>query len=309
MTAYSIIIPHYGIPDLLVRCLDSIPDRDDIQVIVVDDGTPGADGFPGQYKALKKKNVSFIVAPSHGGAGYARNIGLRQATGKWLLFADADDFFMPTAWDTFDGFKDSAWDLILFRPVAVMSDNTAQFSHRCDFVNSLLDSYADSGDMRRLCAAFKLPSCKMIRRSLVEEAAIRFEEVPYSNDVSFAAQLSLAAGTIKVCQDKVYCLTERPGSLAYRIGRKPGEAECRTMVEFRAHRLLGRRRDNWDRGVSNLLWIMFNSDMGAFDRCFKSAREYGFPIWAAMTRVMWNAGTMKERVRLFLHCLSLSLKQ
>ena len=34
---YSIIIPHYNIPDLLRRCLESIPQRDDVQVIVVDD--------------------------------------------------------------------------------------------------------------------------------------------------------------------------------------------------------------------------------------------------------------------------------
>lgn len=32
---YSIIIPHYNIPDLLGRCLRSIPERRDIQVIVV----------------------------------------------------------------------------------------------------------------------------------------------------------------------------------------------------------------------------------------------------------------------------------
>ena len=34
---FSIIIPHYNIPDLLMRCLESIPVSEDIQVIVVDD--------------------------------------------------------------------------------------------------------------------------------------------------------------------------------------------------------------------------------------------------------------------------------
>lgn len=42
---YSIIIPHYGIPELLGRCLRSIPERDDIQVIVVDDNSPDADTY------------------------------------------------------------------------------------------------------------------------------------------------------------------------------------------------------------------------------------------------------------------------
>ena len=36
---YSIIIPHKNIPELLQRCLDSIPKREDIQIIVVDDNS------------------------------------------------------------------------------------------------------------------------------------------------------------------------------------------------------------------------------------------------------------------------------
>lgn len=41
MINFSIIIPHKDIPDLLQRCLDSIPIRDDVQVIVVDDDSDG----------------------------------------------------------------------------------------------------------------------------------------------------------------------------------------------------------------------------------------------------------------------------
>ena len=36
MINYSVIIPHHNCPDLLSRLIDSIPDRDDIQIVVVD---------------------------------------------------------------------------------------------------------------------------------------------------------------------------------------------------------------------------------------------------------------------------------
>ncbi len=36
---WSIIVPHHNIPQLLERCLDSIPERDDIQIIVIDDNS------------------------------------------------------------------------------------------------------------------------------------------------------------------------------------------------------------------------------------------------------------------------------
>ena len=38
-TVFSIIIPHHNIPGLLRRCLDSVPRRDDTEVLVVDDGS------------------------------------------------------------------------------------------------------------------------------------------------------------------------------------------------------------------------------------------------------------------------------
>ena len=47
---YSIIIPHKNIPELLVRCLNSIPEREDIQVIVVDDCSDDADTYLGNTR-------------------------------------------------------------------------------------------------------------------------------------------------------------------------------------------------------------------------------------------------------------------
>ena len=79
MVNYSIIIPHRGAPELLQRLLDSIPQRPDVQVIVIDD-------------------------PDGRGGGYARNQALPQATGRWLLFADADDFYAEGFLDVLDAY-------------------------------------------------------------------------------------------------------------------------------------------------------------------------------------------------------------
>lgn len=61
MINYSIIIPHKNIPNLLQRCLDSIPNREDVQIIVVDDNSDpnivDFDKFPG----LNRSNVEVIL--------------------------------------------------------------------------------------------------------------------------------------------------------------------------------------------------------------------------------------------------------
>ena len=92
--SFSIIIPHKEIPDLLLRCLKSIPVSEDIQVIVVDDSSADADTYLDRYPDLSRPYLEFIRTTKGGGAGYARNVALGHAEGRWILFADADDFFV-----------------------------------------------------------------------------------------------------------------------------------------------------------------------------------------------------------------------
>ena len=112
---YSIIIPHKGIPDLLMRCLRSIPVSEDIQVIVVDDNSADADTYLDKYPELSRPYLEFIRTKTGGGAGYARNVGLDRAKGKWLLFADADDFFVEDMHDIISSYVDSEADVIYFK--------------------------------------------------------------------------------------------------------------------------------------------------------------------------------------------------
>ena len=80
MINYSIIIPHKNTPDLLQYCLDSIPIRSDVQVIVVDDNSD-EDKKP----TFTRDDVKFFyIDKEHTkGAGRARNVGLEHAVGKW----------------------------------------------------------------------------------------------------------------------------------------------------------------------------------------------------------------------------------
>ena len=88
---YSIIIPHKNIPDLLKRCLDSIPRRNDVQIIVVDDNSDPEKVDFSNFPGVGEKCVEVYFTKEGKGAGFARNVGLKYAIGKWVLFADADD--------------------------------------------------------------------------------------------------------------------------------------------------------------------------------------------------------------------------
>ena len=127
---YSIIIPHKDIPCLLQRCLDFIPSRDDVQIIVADDdSSPDVVDFA-HFPGSDRTDVEILFTKEGRGAGYARNCGLARAKGRWLVFADADDFFLPGFLNVLDTYRNTDYDLITFRAETVDSDTLAPVPSR-----------------------------------------------------------------------------------------------------------------------------------------------------------------------------------
>lgn len=90
----SVIIPVYNVEKYLRQNLASIANQTlkEIEVICVDDGS--TDSSFEIVKEYAEKDPRFIaVSQENGGAGAARNNGLRRARGKYLSFLDSDDFF------------------------------------------------------------------------------------------------------------------------------------------------------------------------------------------------------------------------
>ena len=212
MVKYSIIIPHYNIPDLLGRCLASIPEREDIQVIVVDDCSPDAKEYPDAIPELSRPFVEFYSTPIGGSAGRARNIGVQHATGKWVTFLDADDLFVDNVGQIFDKYSDRTEDVIYFRAASVMSDDLSRISDRNIF-GYHFETYFKSNNEQLLRFEFDALWGKLIRKSLIDKYSIRFDEVRYSNDTFFSAAIGVFAKSICVAPETAYIVTERSGSL------------------------------------------------------------------------------------------------
>ena len=238
IASYSIIIAHYDIPDLLMRCLKSIPVSEDIQVIVVDDKSPDADTYLERYPELSRPYLEFIRASKNGGAGYARNIGLDHAKGKWLLFADADDFFVGNMYDIINTHVDSDADVIYFQKRAVYSDDINRKSPRSGYLDRIMDIYLKTGDELPVRTRHHVPWGKMIKKSLIENYNIRFDEIKYSNDLLFSTYVGCYAKKIKAVDNILYIVTFRESSMTARICSKPDELRIRADAAFRSDRFL-----------------------------------------------------------------------
>lgn len=235
---YSIIIPHHNTPDLLQRCLDSIPERENIQVIVVDDNSSEEKVDFAHFPGMERHNVQTILSKAVGrGAGYARNQALPLADGEWVLFADADDYFLPEAFTSLDSHRESTGDLIVFAMLSRFSD-TGEPSNRQNHLMPLLENYDASNEdsVNLLRYKFFEPWCKMIRRSLIEKHNIRFEEVMWANDVWFSTMVGHYAQKMEVDLTPIYCVTVTPGSLVNQRNEK--SRCCRYEVMLRVNQWL-----------------------------------------------------------------------
>ncbi len=98
MPAVSVVVPVHNGERYLQECLRSIAVQTltDLEVIVVDDGSTDRTAEIVDAFAADDPRFRRLPGPATGSAGDARNAGLDQATGRYLSFLDADDFFAPS---------------------------------------------------------------------------------------------------------------------------------------------------------------------------------------------------------------------
>lgn len=212
---FTVIIPHYNIPELLERCLSSIPQREDVQIIVVDDCSE-AECVDKIRKVISQNypNVSFVYQKENGGGGMCRNEALKYAKGRWLVFADADDFFSDDFSQLLDKYKDDDSDIIYFRVGCVFSDDITKVSDLRDHNKARIDEYLLNGDDKILRYLHSEPWGKFVKKELVSRYGIKFSETKVCNDYYFSAISGFHAGAIKADNTPLYFLTVREGSVS-----------------------------------------------------------------------------------------------
>lgn len=239
MVKFSIIIPHYNIPRLLQRCLDSIPMRDDIQVIVVDNKSTLENRVAARSVCERFPIVEYVQDEIGNGAGHARNIGLEHVKGEWLIFSDADDFFHTPFWNQIDDYvNDAATDVIYFRATCVDSDTLKPSERSMERWDRLIDNYINKKrDAENELRFFHIgPVSKIFKTSFIQEQSIRFDETMTANDVMFCIRTGSLARKIEAFSDLMYIVTSRKGSLT--TLRNRDSLRCRYEVRLRRNHYL-----------------------------------------------------------------------
>ncbi len=97
----SVIVPVYKAESFLHKCTESILTQTmgDLELLLIDDGSPDGSGALCDETAARDPRVRVFHKPN-GGVSSARNLGMDEARGTYLAFADSDDWLPPHALET-----------------------------------------------------------------------------------------------------------------------------------------------------------------------------------------------------------------
>ena len=237
---FTIIIPHKNTYKTLIRLLNIIPNDPELEVIIVDDNSENA-----TKEKLKKtnynENVKIIYDNSSGGAGKARNIGLDNVNGncKWLLFADADDYFTTDFYELINQYYDDLSDIVYFGAHSVHGENLQKPAQRhIKYMGAIREYLKTPANQDILKYGFRVPWAKIIRRELIEHNNIRFEEVVITNDDFFSLKAGHYAKTLTATLDTIYIVTYAKNNLSSSFTSDKVRYNVKLNVRLRANKFL-----------------------------------------------------------------------
>jgi len=210
---FSVIVPVWrGAIKYLPKLFDSIPRRDGIEIIVVDNSKE-----PVSREEIKSdRDILFLQSAPERHAGGSRNEGIEAAHGKWLLFADADDFYTDDAFDVYYSMINTDAEIV-YTGMGGIYEDTGEPSDRGDrYAKAVHDYLSGRLPETNLRLHFSSPCCKMVSHELVNRHHLRYDEVVASNDKYFSMLIGYYAKSITAVDRITYIATVNRGSLTRR---------------------------------------------------------------------------------------------
>ena len=213
----SVIIPVYNVKPYLERCVRSVLNQTykDLEIILVDDGSTDGSGDLCDQIAAGEPRVCVVHQQNQGLSG-ARNTGIQQAIGEYVIFLDSDDEWLLT-----EGLQklvqaaEDHPDLVAFKMVDIYGNQCLQSS---DYdVESIVKIPSASEVFTYLVYTqrFRMSACpQMIRLQLLKEHDIFFPVGMISEDVFWSMHLWQYLQTVKFTNLNLYGYHHRGASIS-----------------------------------------------------------------------------------------------
>ncbi|MDR1554832.1 MAG: glycosyltransferase [Campylobacteraceae bacterium] len=224
----SIIIPVYNAEKYLQKCLDSVINQTlkEIEILCINDGSTDNSLSILEEYAKKDRRIKVFTGENQGPAA-ARNIGLKNATGEYVWFVDADDWCELNACELLyeKAVKDNL-DMIIFSALRATANG---ITNKIKYYS--IDSVVPADDMNIIVSInnaykyiFDLPReswCRIFRLDKLKKNKITFLDNSYiGDDIFLTTLIALKFNRIGFLNNFLYNYRDTPNSLVYSINDK-----------------------------------------------------------------------------------------
>lgn len=244
----SVIVPVYNTAIYLDRLFTSLMDQteQDFEMVFVDDGSSDGSGeLLLRFQALDRR-VRVIAQENRGGA-VARNVGFEASCGELVVFVDSDDF---VAADFLEHLERPFEDPSVGMAICEMDDYIEAEGRYRDKPGAVSDAvardvpFAPKSHLNLFKDIVAYPGNKMVRRSIVTDFFLRFQDLPSHDDLSFIYGAMALSPKIVVLDEVLYHYRRRADCSSITDTTMAERYQCGFLAVEELRRIL-KRHDRW----------------------------------------------------------------
>ena len=237
---FSVIVPVYNAESTLTRCLDSLLEQEfsSFELLLINDGSTDGSGRICKEYAAKHNEIVYFEQPNRG-ASAARNLGLDNAKGRYIVFVDSDDYVLDGYFETLERYLDEKCQLLIFES----EFEGVNLKSKC---RRTLRGTADRNEtVRFLVKALRKQQLnavwnKVYLNDIIKKAHLRFDErLRVGEDKVFVVRYCQEVSCLLTIKDALYVMTF---DSAESLTRKPREDLADNILL--EHRLIFETIDN-----------------------------------------------------------------
>jgi len=208
----SVIIPVYNVEKYIEKCILSVINNDleliEYEIIVVDDESP--DGSVIIIKKMQKRYPQVkLFRQNNLGLGGARNTGIKNASGKYIIFLDADDYFKENSLNNIvESAITNKLDILEFGAIGATEEGIEVYkSSRATYDIVTGFEYLDK-------TTYMDSACnKLYSVSFLNKHKLSFKERIFIEDFEFNTRAFYYAKRVKAVEDILGCFVQTSNSI------------------------------------------------------------------------------------------------
>lgn len=261
----SIIIPIYNAEKYIERCISSLVNQSlkDIEIVLVNDGSTDSSFSLCKAWELKDKRIK-LISQINSGVSAARNLGIRNATGKFIMFVDSDDYMLPNMCEVmFNTLQDKQTDCVI---CGIKETGNGLW---CPEINMDYKSINDfKNDFTKQLTTELLSPCwnKIFKKNLITN--IFNEKISFGEDLIFCLQYFKNCSSVSfIKQPLIFHEKGVSDSLVLKVGLK------RLLDIEEVHRVI---IDFGDKNIGGEIHKKYLRDLSVYSRMLLQNENLGF---------------------------------